>query len=198
MGRIIHLCGKSSAGKDTIYRELLRKEELGLCRIVLYTTRPRRDGEKEGREYFFTDEEGYRKLLAAGKIAEQREYHTVMGLWRYFTVDDGQIDLGHKDYLMIGTLDSYRSLCEYYGREKVLSVLIDLDDGERLQRALNRERKSEHPAYREMCRRFLADCEDFDEEKIEAAGIRRRFVNDDLSRCLEEIVSYITAEGKAE
>jgi len=69
--------------------------------------------------------------------------------------------------------------------------LIELDDGIRLQRALDRERKEEHPKYKEMCRRFLADCEDFSEEKIQEAGICRRFYNEDLEQCLTEIVAYI-------
>ena len=49
----------------------------------------------------------------------------------------------------------------------------------------------ECPKYAEMCRRFLADEEDFSKEKIQKAGIRRRFVNDDSKICLAEIESYI-------
>ena len=42
-----------------------------------------------------------------------------------------------------------------------------------------------------MCRRFLADCEDFSEERIAEAGITRRFQNDDLERCIAEIKEYL-------
>ena len=62
MGRIYCLMGKSSTGKDTIYKELLAEEKLNLHKIVPYTTRPIREGEKNGEEYFFTDEEGIAKL----------------------------------------------------------------------------------------------------------------------------------------
>ena len=51
MGKIFYIMGKSSSGKDSIYRKLEADEELGLERLVIYTTRPVRDGEKEGREY---------------------------------------------------------------------------------------------------------------------------------------------------
>ncbi len=190
MGRIVYLCGKSSSGKDTIFKELLERKKLPLYTIIPYTTRPIRDGEKNGTEYFFTDEEGFQNLLRAGKVIEDREYHTVMGLWRYFTVDDGQIDLGKKSYLAIGTLESFQRMRDYFGKEALLPIYVELEDGERLSRALNRERQSRHPAYQEMCRRFLADCEDFKEEKIQAAGIDRHFVNDDLERCLREIEDY--------
>lgn len=70
-------------------------------------------------------------------------------------------------------------------------MLVELDDGERLQRALNRERTQEHPKFQEMCRRFLADAEDFSEDKIAAAGVSRRFYNDDLERCFTEIREYV-------
>ena len=51
--------------------------------------------------------------------------------------------------------------------------------------------QQENPKYQEMCRRFLADAEDFSEEKIKEAGITRRFANDNLDQCLEEIKAYI-------
>ena len=191
MGRIFYLCGKSSSGKDTIFKELMKKDTLGLRTIVPYTTRPVRAGEQNGTEYFFTDEEGFRKLSSEGKIIEHREYHTIHGLWRYFTVDDGQIDLKLGDYIVIGTLEGYLKMRDYFGEGVLCPILIELDDGERLQRALDRERQQEKPRYEEMCRRFLADSQDFSEEKVKEAGIARRFYNEDLRTCLEEIEQYI-------
>ena len=102
-----------------------------------------------------------------GKIIDERAYDTIHGIWTYFTADDGKTDLSQYDYLGIGTLESYEKLREYYGAEKIVPIYIDVDDGIRLERALKRERKQEVPKYKEMCRRFLADCEDFAEENIE-------------------------------
>lgn len=191
MGKIVHLMGKSSTGKDTIFKELLKMGTMDCETIVPYTTRPIREGEEDGVEYFFTDEEKFQELKASGKVIEDRAYHTVHGLWRYFTVDDEQIQLGQKNYIMIGTLEAYQKLQEYFGPEKLVPVMIELDDGVRLQRALERERQQSCPKYEEMCRRFLADSEDFSEEKIQEAGITRRFQNDDLGQCLAEIAEYI-------
>lgn len=190
MGKIIILMGKSCAGKDTIYKRLLADETLGLKKIVPYTTRPIREGEREGIEYFYTDEEGFQRLRKQGKVIEDRAYHTCHGLWRYFTVCDGQIG-DDRDCLMIGTLEAYEKLQIYFGGDRLIPVMIELEDGLRLQRALSRELAQERPKYGEMCRRFLADSEDFSEDRIEAAGISRRFVNDDLERCLDEIRCYI-------
>lgn len=197
MGKIIYLMGKSSTGKDTIFKELLKDGTVALKTIVPYTTRPIREGEEDGVEYFFTDEQGFQNLLDQGKVIEERAYNTFHGLWRYFTVDDGQIQLDSQNYIMIGTLEAYLKMKAYFGEEKLLPVLIELDDGVRLQRALDREKRQKTPKYEEMCRRFLADSVDFSEEKIAGAGITNRFYNDDLMRCLSEIVKYIKTELKS-
>lgn len=195
MGKIVYLMGKSSSGKDTIFKRLLADKSLGLKTIVPYTTRPIRSGEQNGLEYFFTDEEGYQKLKEKGRIIEERAYQTFHGLWRYFTMDDDQIHWDGQNYIMIGTLQAYLKMKDYFGEDKMLPVMIELDDGVRLERALRRERKQKQPRYEEMCRRFLADSEDFSEEKIREADIRCRFRNDDLESCLAEISAYINSEG---
>ena len=186
--------GKSASGKDTIFRKLLENKELALKTVVPYTTRPIRDGEKNGRDYFFMDIDGLNQLRDAGKGIEERVYQTWHGPWHYFTVNDGQIDLTTGNYLQIGTLEAYVSIRNYFGAETVVPLFIDLDDGERLQRALDREKAQENPKYEEMCRRFLGDAEDFREEKIAAAGITRRFLNNKLEECLTELTDYIAGE----
>ena len=198
MGKMVYLMGKSSSGKDTVYRHMLEWRAPALEKIVPYTTRPIRAGEVDGEEYYFTNDAGYRQMEAQGRVIEARAYHTYHGLWRYFTVDDGRIELGKKNYLIIGTIESYLKTAEYFGKEKVLPVLLELDDGIRLKRALEREMKQETPKYQEMCRRYLADEEDFSEEKVKEAGIARRFSNQDLNDCLEEIRKYIMSSLKQE
>lgn len=128
---------------------------------------------------------------AAGKIIELRAYHTVYGIWKYFTADDGQICLAESDYLMIGTLEAYEQDRNCFGTDKVCPVYVEVDDGLRLQRALDRERAQDQPKYAEMCRRFLADEEDFSEENLERAGITKRFQNTDLDQVTQEIASYM-------
>lgn len=191
MGKIVCLMGRSSSGKDTIYKKLLEQNKVTLQSIVPYTTRPIRAGEKEGVEYHFTDESGFQQLLRDGSIIESRVYHTCLGMWRYFTVADEGIDLADNSYVMIGTLEAYAQICQFYGEDRVLPVMIELDDGVRLQRALDREKTQDHPKYEEMCRRFLADAEDFSEDKLKKANISRRFYNDDLDNCLGEIILYL-------
>lgn len=170
------------------------EKEFSFRTLVPYTTRPMRSQEKNGVDYFFTDEAGLLRIRQEGRLIELRSYHTVHGIWNYFTVDDGQFDLAHYNYLMIGTLESYSAVRSYFGADKLRPILIELDDGVRLQRALDREKAQDEPRYAELCRRFLADAEDFSEEKIERAGIDRRFENNVLEDCLEEIRDYIRGQ----
>ncbi len=190
MGKIYCMMGKSSSGKDTLYQKVLERLP-ELHRVVPYTTRPIREGEQDGVEYHFVDEEELAKLEADGKIVELRAYNTVHGIWKYFTVDDGQIDLEHGDYLLIGTLETYEKIREYYGAEHLVPVYIEVEDGERLARALERERRQVVPKYKEMCRRFLADEEDFCEENLKRLGIDKRYRNTDMETCLNEITGVI-------
>nr|WP_330416466.1 hypothetical protein [Blautia obeum] len=185
--------GKSASGKDKIYSRLAGNKELDLKKLILYTTRPVRDGEKDGVQYYFTDERRLQEFETAGKVIESRAYNTVYGIWTYFTADDGQIDLNSGNYLGIGTLESFQKMKCYYGKESVIPVYIEVEDGERLIRAIRREQEQETPKYKELCRRFLADEEDFSEEKIKEADIQKRFVNDDLDLCVENIIKYINS-----
>lgn len=193
MGKIFYILGKSSTGKDTIYRRILEDRDLNLNDIILYTTRPIRDGEINGKSYHFVTEDEYIKIKESGQIIEERSYDTIHGLWRYFTVSDENIDLDNNDYIIIGVLNSYVSTRNYFGEDKVVPIYIEVEDGVRLQRALDREKKPENRKFKEMCRRYLADSDDFSEEKIAAAGIEKRFENIDLDQCINEVKSYISA-----
>ncbi len=191
MGKIFYVMGKSASGKDTIYKRLLELRPQ-LKRVILYTTRPIREGEREGEEYYFTDGNKMRELREAGKIIEERTYQTALGPWSYFTVDDGQIDvMSENSYLMIGTLESYEKTRDYYGEERLVPIYIEVEDGTRLRRALEREFKQKEPKYAELCRRYLADEEDFKEENLKRCKIGRRFINDDLDACLNDILKVI-------
>ena len=193
MSKIYYVMGKSATGKDTIYKKLLERLP-ELKKIILYTTRPIRDGEKEGMEYHFTTEKKRDEFRKENKIIEERTYETVYGPWTYFTVDDGQFKLGgNTQYLMIGTLESYEMTREYLGKENLVPLYIEVEDGERLLRALKREKNQKVPKYKELCRRFLADEVDFREEILKRCEIDRRFENQELEQCLNEIISVINA-----
>ncbi len=191
MGKLFVIIGKSATGKDTLFKSLISMPELSLRTFVSYTTRPIRSGETNGVEYFFSTKEELSAWQSQGKIIECRSYNTMHGVWDYFTVDDGQIDLTSSDYLSIMTLQGYTQFLSFFPKDSVVPLYIDVDPGLRLQRALTRERRQSEPKYSEMCRRFLADEEDFSEENIKQLEITKRYKNHKLESCLSMLVRDI-------
>lgn len=191
MGKIFIIIGKSATGKDTIYRRIVSEQAQQVSEIIMYTTRPIRSNEKDGEQYYFVSEDEYLRLKQENKIIEERAYDTIYGIWRYFTVADGQFQQRKNNCIMMGTLESYIAIRDYFGAENVVPIYIEVENGLRLERALGREKAQKEPKYTELCRRFLADEQDFSEDKILAAGITKRYLNIDLEECLEEIKQMI-------
>ena len=196
MGKIFCFIGKSSTGKDTIFNIIL-KDLSNLKTIIPYTTRPIRDGEVNGREYYFVSDEEFEQMKNDNLVVESRSYNTVHGIWTYFT-SSLEIDLDNNNYAVINTLEGYNSLKNYFGIDVLVPVYIELEDGLRLERALKREMREPVPKYEEMCRRFLADQNDFSEDKLLESGINKRFINNELAECVleieQEINSYLDKE----
>lgn len=186
--------GKSASGKDTIYNRLLQMPGLKLKKVIPYTTRPMRQGEIDGETYFFCGEDAVAQMEKEHRIIELRAYDTVHGVWKYFTADDGQIDpISPHAYLMIGTLEAYEKVRDYFGADRVIPLYIQVDDVVRLERALAREKEQKTPDCEEMCRRFLADAEDFSQKRLKEAGITKIFENTQLEQTVNEIADYIQA-----
>ena len=191
MGRIFYIMGKSATGKDTVYKEILKRFP-DLKTIVMYTTRPIRENETDGVEYHFRTIPEMEVLKESGKMIELRVYQTIAGPWYYFTMDDGQFDLSRDEKcLMIGTLESYEKMIQYFGKELLVPVYIEIPDGIRLMRATEREAMQKKPNFREVCRRYLADEDDFTEDRLKGLGIEKRFENLELETCLERISEEI-------
>ena len=193
MGKIFYLIGPSASGKDRLLGELKARFPQ-LLTIVMYTTRPIRSGEVPDVAYHFITAEEFEAEKAAGCVIESRTYQTVHGPWTYATLDDGAIDLEHHSYLMAGTLESYGQTLAYCGADHVVPLYIEVEPGLRLFRALARERTQAEPKYAEMCRRFLADEEDFSPEKQAAFHFARKYANDDFETCLNELADTIEKE----
>ena len=201
MGKLYCILGKSASGKDTVYGRLSGDQDLNLKQVVTYTTRPKRSGETEGKEYHFTDEKQLSRFRAEGRIIEERVYHTVHGDWYYFTADDGSVSKDNgSSYIMVATPEAYAGIRAAFGDDFVVPIYICVDDGVRLTRALLREQAQDTPRYAEMCRRYLADEEDFAPEKLESVGIEAKdtFYNNDLEKCLACIKDVILRNGSTE
>ena len=92
-----------------------------------------------------------------------------------------------KRYLAIGTLESYLQLKAKLGERGIFPLYIEVPDEIRLERAFLRQEGGGKKTREEILRRFKADDEDFSEDKLAQAGIRKRYPNTDLTECAKEI-----------
>ena len=164
MGYIYCLVGKSGTGKDTVMEQILADKDLKIEKIVPYTTRPKRENEIEGVNYHYVDIPKMEQMERESLIIERRSYDTVHGIWNYFTADK-DIDR-QKDYIIITTQEALGRFVEKFGQDNIYVIYLQLDDKVRLERCIAREAMQENPNFKEVCRRFLTDEDDFDEDVL--------------------------------
>ena len=155
--KVIAIIGKSGSGKDSILSAFRNKNNDNYHILVPFTTRPQRENEKNGREYYFIDDKTVDEYLdkPGYKVAQCTSFNN----WSYgFFYDEFK-----KDKLNIGIFTPtaifqlYNSL---WGEENldIYTVCLTVKDKDRLLRQLNREKD---PDVAEILRRFNEDKSDF-------------------------------------
>ena len=202
MGMIIFmLIGKSSCGKDTIYKELLKQFDVDP--IVVHTTRSMRVNEIDGVTYHFDTYDRYKEYVDSNEMVASSKYTLYDKSGNpydayYYTVKDDLL-IGEKPKIVIGNPNLYSQYISFLGLGIVYPIIIEVDDGVKLERALKREREQIKPNYLEMCRRFIRDSEDYSPENFKMIGLDRfpSFENDNLHKCIDRVSIYIKAMIKA-
>ena len=153
--RVIAICGKSASGKDTYLQQMLNHLGDKVHEIISHTTRPPREGEVNGKNYYFITEENFTTKLANNEMLEWATYRN----WYYGTA----IEALNKDKINIGVFNR-KGIESLSKREDIdLFVVLMLAGGKtRLLRSLNRE---EFPDVDEIVRRYQADEEEWKEFK---------------------------------
>ena len=189
------LVGRSGSGKDTILKRLLENIP-ELDRIIPMTTRPKRDNEKYGEDYFFITKEKMLQLINSGKIMEYRSYDVINS--------DGEPDKWYYAHecpkkslsIMIGTPSlveslNYLILNGKLGSICVFPIYIDVGEEQLLLRSILREETNQNKNWKELVRRFFKDKEDF--KNINDSHYKK-IKNNDLDTCVNEITEYIKSK----
>ena len=144
MHKRIILVGAAGSGKDFMRKKL---ESSGFKYAVSYTTRPAREGEVEGQDYFFLS-----NMQAAGMVARSEFFEYVnFNDWIYGTTNEQW----WKDdvFIMTPTGISHIGVAD---RKQCLIIFIDIDIEIRRKRLNNRDMPGDS-----IERRILADEDDF-------------------------------------
>lgn len=173
--KFIALVGASATGKSTVERIL--QEQYGLNRCVSMTTRPKRDYEQDGVDYYFVTTQDFEDLRKDGLLAEE----TCFNSWLYgltvAEVEDGGV--------VVIEPKGLQQIIESVGRENVFVVYLTYPDKERLIRSLVDRNDNDVD---EVIRRYQADKNDMQNMEW-VADIT--IVNHDSSKTAEMIYKIV-------
>lgn len=144
---MIVLIGESASGKSTIEKELIKNFKYE--KVVTFTTRPIRNGEQDGKDYWFVSENEFNSLKNRQRFFETAEYNG----WQY----GSPIIKYPKDKVIIVTPKGLRALQRTYNKKDFVSIYVKTPRRERLIRLLKRGDDIE-----EAYRRSLSDVGMFD------------------------------------
>lgn len=173
MKKFTIIAGKSASGKDTILQQILK---ISTCKpIVSTTSRPKRDNEQEGKDYFYISKDEFIDLIEENAFIEYRKYNTLVNgekdTWYYGIRKNNKYN-DNVNYIVVLDFEGARSFINHYGADNCKLCYIYCDDEERKQRAMKRpnfdltewNRRSEDDAKKLSLKTFIEDFRDVETE----------------------------------
>lgn len=191
MKPLLIIMGKSNSGKSTIAKYLI--DHYGFNNAITYTSRPKRDNEINGVDYYFVNKNIFTDKILKGDFIEYRKYNTlvdnVKDVWFYgLEKENNNIDFT-KNNVLILTYDGALKALQYFGSSKCEVVYIDVPNEILEERA---KQRCDYNKY-EFKRRMKADNKDFNWDKIKGI-VDKKIIN--VDKTIEEVCSEIIKEDK--
>ncbi len=181
-GLLIILSSASGAGKTTIAKKLAQKDPRFIL-SVSYTTRASREGEKEGKDYFFVNEDEFEQMIKEGKFVEWEKVHSEFyGTSRDFV--EKNLTFG-KDVVLVIDVKGAKRVKEKYP-DSVFIFILPPSMEELKRRLQDRGTESEEEIEKRI--------EIADWEEKEAKDYDYYVVNDKLEDAVDKVLSVIKTE----
>ena len=183
---IVVLIGRMAAGKDTVLNAIQKRTNIPV--LISHTTRPMRQGETNGKEYHFIDNETFEKMLEQHEFIEYRCYRPANGdLWYYGLTEKEVTDNELSMVIMDPT--GYEALTSRFGNENVIGILLEADKETIYNRAILRHGDS----IEEINRRIKDDDMRFSKFKNRHMECYRVYNNNDrdIGDVVDEIMNII-------
>ena len=130
--KVILICGPSASGKDTLVSKLVQANPKLYHKCVLATSRPRRDYEQEGIDYYFKD---YSDLMFSPSFL----FPIVYNGWAYAIPQDEIIE-GRNNLIVSNSYWASKINKHKLEGWDIETIYLDISDKERLMRSLAREK----------------------------------------------------------
>ena len=185
------IMGKTCSGKDTVVSKLCK---IGWQKVITYTSRPKRRGEKDGRNYHFISEEEFSDKIKGGCFAEWKSYNVNGDTWYYGTPLDEIIDAAtdNEKHIIIltpkGVEDIISLLSKYTSDYKINIIYLYANRSTILDRLQKRKDKNDS-----IERRMRADDIDF----MNAVGLAHKIVYNNDSDSIDDVVNKIVGYAKS-
>ncbi|NLP09132.1 guanylate kinase [bacterium] len=180
-GLVVVLSAPSGGGKTTVIQQLLKQGDPRYRYSISMTTRPRRRGDVEGKDYFFVDEERFRAAIAAGDLVEYEQVHGYL----YGTPKRLLQQWVQQGYVVLLDLDVFGALAlKKLFAEKCLTIFLKPPDLDTLVKRLQ-QRKTESP--QQIQRRLKR----LPQEMAEAAHFDHCVTNENLHQTVAEVERLI-------
>ncbi len=157
MIKVVALFGKAGAGKDWLLNQIIQNDKYNqFKKVINCTTRPIRENEQDGVNYYYLTVEEFTEKVVNGDMVEATDFNYWFYGTMFSTLSDKKINVGVFNPTAVELLQADKRL-------QVLPIYVEAPDKLRLYRQLNRENE---PDCHEIARRFLADEQDFNIDRI--------------------------------
>lgn len=177
--QIVVLSGPSGSGKSTIVRELIPQSPIKLMLSISATTRPKRQGEVDGKDYYFLSHDDFQQRIADGQFLEYAEVHSTGNWYGTLKSEIGRARAAGAWALLEIDVQGAKTILEKYPNS--ISIFLTTSDFEKRLRERGTETE-------EVIQKRLATAQS---ELQNASMYAHQVFNDKLPAAVQQIIEIL-------